>query len=84
MHRLEDLRYYMPANWYGHWGGAPTMLGVYEVDMNGSPGTLVRIELRSEDVSQCPPYGCECGYEFGSWPEARDHIAFDNQEVRTQ
>jgi hypothetical protein len=81
MHRLEDIRFYGPAHWYGRWGGVPTMLRVYEVDANGSPHTLVRVELRSDDAAECSPYRCECGYEFGSWEEAKDHIELDDQGV---
>jgi len=79
LHHLADLRYYSPADWYGRWGGVPTMLGVYSVDLNGSPEALVRVELRSEDVTTYPPYRCECGYEFASWLEAADHIEFDDE-----
>lgn len=81
MHRLEDLRYYGPTHWYGRWGDVPTAVGVHEVDVNGMPNTLVRVELRPPDVAQCPPYTCECGCEFGSWEEAKDHIELDDQGV---
>jgi hypothetical protein len=81
MHQLADLRYYVPTGWYGHWGGVPTMLRVYDVDANGTPNTLVRVELRSDDIGQCAPYRCDCGYEFGSWDEAECHIEFDDHDV---
>lgn len=68
MHRLEDLRHYGPMHWYGNWDGQPMALAVHEVDANGTPNTLVRVEFRSPD---------ECGYEFGSWEEAKDHIVWD-------
>lgn len=80
MHQLADLRYYQSSNLYGRWGGVPRQLGVYEVDANGSPHTLVRIELHSEEVVGSSPYRCECGCEFGSWEEAHGHIEPDGQE----
>lgn len=73
MHRLEDMRYYGSLEGYATWD--PQMATrVFEVDANGWPYNLVRVELRSADVTPYTPYRCECGDEFGSWEEARDHI----------
>jgi hypothetical protein len=78
MHRLEDMRGYEYERGYGRWGDLPMALRVYEVDENGTPRNLVRIELRSAEATPviCP-YRCECGDEFGSWGEAMGHIEFD-------
>lgn len=79
MHRLEDLRHYGPMRWYGSWDGQPMALAVHDVDANGFPNTLVRVELRSAREAQCLSYQCECGYEFVSWEEAKNHIVWDDQ-----
>ena len=66
---------YQPG--YGKWGDLPMVVRVYEVDENGSPYNLVRVELRSGDVTPIIPYQCECGDGFGSWEEALGHVEFD-------
>lgn len=81
MHRLEDMRYYGYLEGYGNGGASPMAQRVFEVDENGWPYNLVRVELRSADVTPYTPYRCECGDEIGSWEEARDHIELRDEAI---
>jgi hypothetical protein len=77
MNRLEDMRvieYDWTCQYY-----------VFEVNKNGQSTGLVRVDTAFHDKLQsarphfAPLYSCECGEEFSSWEEAKDHISWDDE-----
>lgn len=80
MHRLEDMRTIKFSD------VRCAALGyVCEVDEDGRATNVVYAQIFQAEmpesarprISTSLEYWCECGQEFGSWEEAKDHIDFE-------